>query len=87
MIIIILTINNTIIIINFLVDPFTLSLKTSRKEHAQRMEASLKPALKARLETLQSADYRRGYRHAPEYGTFCNFRKILLKNESSMLKR
>ena len=65
-----------------------MSLKTSRRDHANRMTDTVKPGLKLRYDELKKGnDYRRGYKHAPEYGTFCNFRRNLLLNESASLNR
>jgi hypothetical protein len=70
-------------------DPFLASMKTSRGMRESRLHQMLAASSKANLELVHNdprelTRFRRGYRHAPEYGNFSAFNGLLIANDCKL---
>lgn len=68
------------------IDPFALSMTTTRPERAVRMTAILEPGIKE-MNCAPAQMYRRGYNHEPEFGNFTSLSRVLKRNKDSECKR
>lgn len=68
----------------FQYDPYIQRLPSSREDRGRRMQTLFAP--ETHLHATEKP-HNRGYRHAPEYGNFSNFKGHLIKNQGTMLDR
>lgn len=70
-------------------DPFLASLKTSRGQRESRLHTMLAASTESNLDFVNNnprelTRFRRGYRHAPEYGNFSAFNGLLIANDCKL---